>query len=288
MTSSTNETVNWEELLPDTFKKRQSECPIVYLPMGLCEPHGHIAALGLDTLKAVYLCREAAKRFGGIVAPTQGYQIHETGFHAPWLAEVVGNEKAFLTSMPPSLIAQNLLYQLRSFVNAGFKAAMIITGHSGGNQCDLRTVASAFTEATDFPVHLASDPEFVEGKHSGDHAGVYEISQLMYIRTELVDLSLINRQHEPNSGGRLALYSSAAQATPEYGKQIMEDILAAIELKQKELLAQCSKTSEHPRISMQTTEDIWQKLSPTVHSWTSNNHYPVQPQLTPDSIWYQP
>jgi hypothetical protein len=33
---------------------------------------------------------EASRRFGGVVAPTQGYQIHETGYHAPWLTEVMG------------------------------------------------------------------------------------------------------------------------------------------------------------------------------------------------------
>jgi hypothetical protein len=49
-----------------------------------------VAPFGLDTIKAVYLCEEASRRFGGVVAPTQGYQIHETGYHAPWLTEVMG------------------------------------------------------------------------------------------------------------------------------------------------------------------------------------------------------
>ena len=84
-------TTRWAELLPREFLARQQQLPLVYLPLGLCEPHGHAAAFGLDTLKAEWLCEEAARRFGGIVAPTQGYQIHETGYHRPWLAEVVGD-----------------------------------------------------------------------------------------------------------------------------------------------------------------------------------------------------
>jgi creatinine amidohydrolase/Fe(II)-dependent formamide hydrolase-like protein len=52
---------------------RRDLFPIVYLPMGLCEPHGHIAALGLDLLKAEYYCEQAADRFGVVVAPAQGY-----------------------------------------------------------------------------------------------------------------------------------------------------------------------------------------------------------------------
>ena len=80
--------VRWEELLPREFVARLQERPLVYLPMGLCEPHGHPAAFGLDTLKAVWLCEESASRWGGIVAPTQGYHIHETGYHASWLRAV--------------------------------------------------------------------------------------------------------------------------------------------------------------------------------------------------------
>ena len=69
----TSTPVRWAELRPDDFRARRDACPIVYLPIGLCEPHGHIAALGLDLLKAEYFCEQAAQRFGGIVAPAQGY-----------------------------------------------------------------------------------------------------------------------------------------------------------------------------------------------------------------------
>src|SRR6516225_5696236 len=86
-----SERVAWEYLLPEEFERRLAARPVVYLPLGLCEPHGHVAPFGLDTIKARYLCEEAARRFGGIVAPTMAYQIHETGYHAPWLREVMGN-----------------------------------------------------------------------------------------------------------------------------------------------------------------------------------------------------
>jgi hypothetical protein len=42
-------------------------------------PRGHAAAFGLDMIKAEYSCDTAAARFGGIVAPSQTYHIHETG-----------------------------------------------------------------------------------------------------------------------------------------------------------------------------------------------------------------
>ena len=51
----------WSELLPHEFKTRLADCPIVYLPLGLCEPHGQVSAFGLDTIKAEWICNEAAK-----------------------------------------------------------------------------------------------------------------------------------------------------------------------------------------------------------------------------------
>ncbi|MGC1239932.1 MAG: creatininase family protein, partial [Chryseosolibacter sp.] len=88
MTRNTGCKTLWAELLPYEFKKRLAECPIVYLPLGLCEPHGQVSAFGLDTIKAEWLCQEAARQVGGIVAPSMGYHIHETGYHARWLEEM--------------------------------------------------------------------------------------------------------------------------------------------------------------------------------------------------------
>ena len=108
-------TIRWEELLPHEFVARQEDLPLVYLPLGLCEPHGHAAAFGLDTFKAVWLCEQAARRFGGIVAPTQGYHIDETGYHRPWLAEVIGKANPHLGSVPPDVLLRMLLFQLWAF-----------------------------------------------------------------------------------------------------------------------------------------------------------------------------
>ncbi|OGX61612.1 MAG: hypothetical protein A2189_02530 [Paenibacillus sp. RIFOXYA1_FULL_44_5] len=52
MRDHTGMKILWAELLPYEFKQRLAECPVVYLPLGLCEPHGQISASGLDTMKA--------------------------------------------------------------------------------------------------------------------------------------------------------------------------------------------------------------------------------------------
>ena len=48
-TTTPGDTIRWEDLLPREFEERLAQLPLVYLPMGLCEPHGHVAAV-LGTL----------------------------------------------------------------------------------------------------------------------------------------------------------------------------------------------------------------------------------------------
>lgn len=248
--------VRWSDLRPDDLMRRQRECPVVYLPFGLCEPHGHVAAFGLDTLKADYYCEEAARRFGGVVAPTQGYHIHECGFHRPWLDEVVGEHNPRLAGMPPQVVALHFLYQLRAFANAGFRAVVGVSGHSGGSQNDLRRVAGEFTADTGVPVVVKTDPEW--GGYEGDHAGAYEISQLMAIHPDAVDLSLLHRMHDDDSGGRMALGEDAGEASAEKGEEINETIIGAIGETVRKLTPAppLAAAIDYPR-----TERIWQRVA---------------------------
>lgn len=258
--------VRWAHLRPDDFVRRQEECPLVYLPFGLCEPHGHVAPFGLDTLKADYYCEEAARRFGGIVAPTQGYHIHECGFHKPWLEEVVGEQNPYLGAMPPYVVGYHFLYQLRAFVNAGFRAVVVVSGHHGGSQVDLRRVGEVFTEVTKVPVTIKTDPEWIEGQYQNDHAGRYEISQLMDIHPESIDLTQINRMHEPGSGGRLALGEDAGEATAEYGSEINEAIIKAIGDHVRSI--EFGPVQDTP-LDYEQTEAIWQKVRDRYPAWNS-------------------
>ncbi len=218
----------WADLFPDEFLERQAQQSIVYLPMGICEPHGHISTFGLDTYKADYLCDESAGRYGGIVAPTLAYHIHEAGYHAPWLAEVLGERPALMTGMPPHIMLHFFMYQLRAFYNAGFSTVIVISGHSGGNQHDFRLAATLFAQFSEMNIFVFSDPELVQDFYQGDHAGKYEISQLLYLRPESIDLAAINRMNEPGSLGRFAQGKDAAEATSEMGKDIIQKCLTFI------------------------------------------------------------
>ena len=40
--------VQWERMFPDELEAALEACPMVYLPYGLCEPHGWHNAVGMD------------------------------------------------------------------------------------------------------------------------------------------------------------------------------------------------------------------------------------------------
>ena len=57
--------VRWERMFPDELEAAFEDCPVVYLPYGLCEPHGPVNALGLDALRAHGVVCQTARSFGG-------------------------------------------------------------------------------------------------------------------------------------------------------------------------------------------------------------------------------
>lgn len=281
---SGHQRVRWAELLPDEFRARRVAAPLAWLPLGLCEPHGHIAAYGLDTIKADWLCDEAARRFGGIVAPTQAWHIHETGYHARWLEEVVGEEEGELGTIPPDLMLRTFLYQLRALSNAGFRAVIAVSGHAGGNQRDLRRVAEAFSARFPLAVDVYADPELVEGRFSGDHAGRFEISQLMAIRPELVDLGRLDRRHEAGAGGRLAVGDDAAEATPEHGRAILEAQLSFLgQVAERRLAAFAGPPN--PRITLAQAETVWIDAIGDPTPFVTSHPLPSQAAVSSSSRW---
>ncbi len=273
----------WADLFPDEFLERQHQQSVVYLPLGICEPHGYISTFGLDTYKADYLCDESARRFGGIVAPTLAYQIHESGYHAPWLADVLGERPALMTGMPPHVMLHFFMYQLRSFYNAGFKTAVVISGHSGGNQRDFRLAASLFEAFSGMKVLVYSDSELVEGLYEGDHAGKYEISQSLYLRPDTIDLSAINRMNDPLSMGRFAQGEDAAEATAAMGKDIIENSLAFI----GKVLSEIPQTVEKPHdmMSYQDIEHLYKELLDRKAEWCTLQKWDNQNPTPTDSQW---
>ena len=280
MSESKQAQVHWERLLPEEFLRRQRAAPVVYLPLGICEPHGHGAPFGLDTLKAEWLCTAAARRYGGIVAPTLGYQIHECGYHARWLEDVVGEVNPRMTALPPDVVLRFFLYRLRAFAGAGFSVIVAITGHAGGNEDDFRRVAAAFATASGVRVIVRADPELAAPDFPGDHAGQYELSQLLYLHPELMDLGRLDRAAD-DPLGRFAQNPDAAAASADYGQRIMARCLDAI----GELLPPGPPPPPPPQLTYRRTEAIWQSLQNAGQPWRTAAPAPGQPPVSPGSRW---
>lgn len=258
------ETVAWAELKPAEFIARRDARPIVYLPLGLCEPHGHVAPFGLDTIKAEYLVTEAARRFGGIVAPTMAYHIHETGYHAPWLRRVMSGVNPLLAAIPPHLMLETLLYQFRAFHNAGFQGVVVLSGHNA-NQADLRMVAEAFAAHHPIAHFVRSDPELVAGRFKGDHAGRYELSQLLHIRPDLVAMDRASWVAS-NPLGRFAQNPDVSEASVEEGEAIIEASLTAIGHAVDGLTF---GPSPRPFLPMSAMEPIWAEIAARKADWVT-------------------
>lgn len=259
--------IRWADLLPEEFLARQRDVGVVYLPMGMCEPHGHIAAFGLDTHKADYLCDEAARRFGGIVAPTQGYHIHESGIHRSWLKEVAGDVNPRMAALPPDVVLRTLVFLFRAYVNAGFHTVAVISGHNGP-QPDLRIAAEEFTASfTEIVIHVVSDPELVKGRFEGDHAGLYEVSQLLYIRPDLVDLDRVGRV-DTDELGRFAQNPDAGEATAAHGEAIIE---ASLDRIGEMVRGAGDREVLLPTVSIESCEEIWDRVREREDQWVTQD-----------------
>jgi creatinine amidohydrolase len=276
--------VRWAELLPLELRARRAECPLAWLPMGLCEPHGYIAAFGLDTIKADWLCDKGARLFGGVVAPTQGWHIHETGYHARWLEEVVGEGEAELGSLPPDVLLRTFLYQLRALANAGFHGVIAVSGHAGGNQVDLRRLAAAFTARVPMRVEVFADPELVAGRFDGDHAGRFEISQLLALRPDLVDLSRLDPAAGSDPTRRFAVGADAAEATAEHGRLILEAQVRTLGEAAKRMNFRPGAALGF-RVGLALAEEIWADFAQEAIPLVTAHPLAAQAPVSPGSKW---
>ena len=170
------------------------------------------------------------------------------------------------------------LFQLRAFVNAGFSQILVLTGHAGGNQVDLRLVARCFEAQTNCSVVVRADPELVEGSFSGDHAGMYEISQLLSIRPDLVKME---RMHRVNGHlGRQAQGDDATKANARLGKEILELSLTKIG---GLLSSDLGIATSH--LSYEETNQIWQEIVSKKEEWISIKPRDGQRKVSESSRW---
>jgi len=258
--------VRWERMFPDQLEAALAACPVVYFAYGLCEPHGPHNALGLDTLKAHAICCRAAQTHGGIVAPPDYWHIHEIGLYAAWAAEWAGEDRPWLTAVPPWVHFKNICYHLRAADALGFQAAILLTGHYGPNWQDLKTLLDLLQPH--FAMRLYGLPDFEanqpgfdnDGKATGDHAGKVETSLLWALEPECVDVSRMPERDAP--GPHFAMGPNAYAANRQTGERMVADEVRWLGDKAAELLVayRAHATAARHRLSFMEIERIWAEV----------------------------
>lgn len=251
--------VKWEELMPDDLMSEIVRFGVCYLAYGLAEPHGHYNALGLDWLKAYGICVRAAEKHGGIVAPPMCWHVAEIPFF-PWF-ESRGVTKPLASSIPPTLFLHNVLYQIRAADARGFKVALLVTGHNGGVQHDMRLLCEFYTRVTGSPMRLRAlfDGEAItETPYRGDHAGICETSQLMYIRPECVDLSRVRR--DDCFAGTAFGHDDNPMPSADLGRQIVESQIEWFGETSRRMLSEYEPVENWQAPDTMRTEELWTRF----------------------------
>jgi len=222
--------VEYERLLPYQFEARMLQAPLAYIPLGSLEWHGEHMAIGNDAIKMHGLMVEAARKSGGIVFPPLFTGIPGmTDFQPP---------HRFNGNVPyeEPLIRALLLATLNGLERVGFRAAILSTGHTCGEQRQLvRDVVADYGGS--MRVVGTEDASFANAMgHFSDHAAKWETSILWYLRPQLVDIhQLAHDTTVPNAG----VYGDDPRlhASRELGRQVVEAIATEMAELGRSLLA---------------------------------------------------
>ncbi len=255
--------VRWEEMLPDELLEAIAARPVCYVAYGLAEPHGPYCALGLDWIKAQEIVEQAAMRFGGVVAPPFAWHVQDRPAF-DWLGAQGVRGPTLCSSIPADLWLRVVLHQIRVIDASGFRAALLITGHYGGPEHDLRLLCEYYLRRTNAPLRLfaSDDADLIRlSGFGGDHAGVTETSQLMAIRPELVDL---RRRAEGWPSGRWAGvdFSAAGGREPDAqtGRRLIEAQVERLGRVQDELLRQYRPREGYRAPSQTDADALWSRF----------------------------
>jgi creatinine amidohydrolase len=286
--------VRWERLFPDELEAAFAACPVVFMPYGICEPHGPQNAVGLDGLKAHGICCAAAREYGGIVAPTDYWHVHECGGYAVWANENIGERRPWLTAVPPWIHFKNVCYHVRALDAAGFHAAILLTGHYGENWKDLKTLVKILQphfaiRIYGLPDFEANETGFGDGGPNLDHAGRVETSQLWALEPVCVDMTRMPPKEQ--NGPHFAMGSTAYEVNLHVGERMVRDQVKWLGKKMKELLLEYdkSKPSSRQPLSFERIERLWaDEVLPQLPNFASMQQlFPDQSKGPPAcSRWY--
>lgn len=156
----------------------------ILLPVGSTEQHGRHAPLGTDTLIATRLAEDAARRTSVLCAPPLpvGWSPHHLALPGT-------------ISIRPSVLQELLFDVISSLAEHGFEQFIVVNGHRVTNVPWLQLGAQKAQSALGVSVAIF-DPAYMQKEIASElgfgplgHAEELETSQVMYLQSDLIDLS---------------------------------------------------------------------------------------------------
>ena len=210
---------------------------LVFLPVGTLEPHGRHLPVGTDTLCALDVSVELARRLSGIVAPPLGYGLTN-----------------LLAQTPPASFFPEPIFQgfvegiLEGLAQHGFSPLVIVNGH-GGNRDVLKAVARSFIKRRRVALsvihwwHFAEPPAREIYGATGGHAANEETAAMLFFEPDLVRPELYQPEEDdytPDDAfwcypppGEVLIYNDDPRGRPDFdgekARNLMQKTLDQIE-----------------------------------------------------------
>ncbi len=243
--------VLYEELTPTAFRKRLTEAPIAYLPLGTLEWHGEHLPLGSDGLQSKHFFEQLACEIGGIVlpmlhlGPDRQKQVNGKTLYGMDLGSIHGGNRYadkqldgsayWISEEDFSRILEATWAQL---ARAGFK---IVVAHGHGPSTGFaRKHFDPWQEKYGMKFFNCWGPK--DGRDLGimvDHAATNETSLVMALRPELVHMEYLPADlaqwpvgvagRDPRKHASAQLGRKAVQTQKDRMKKILTEALATLQ-----------------------------------------------------------
>lgn len=178
MSDSTPPWGRYAELRPNQLNAIRAHYPIAYLPWGALEWHGPHLPLGLDGITAEAIAERVVRRTGGVLLPTTW-----------WPITALPHQDSL--SLPSPVIRALWDASFAALAAAAWQVVVVVSGHyAQGHEIVLMDAAEQAMRDRGLLV-LALPALALVDEEMLDHAALWETSQLLALRPELVDLEAL-------------------------------------------------------------------------------------------------
>lgn len=201
------EEVRAQYLRPGELLAVLEKFPVAYQPLGTLEWHGRHNPIGCDAIKAERLCIETARKTGGVVMPAIYFSVD--AYRDCGKGYGLGMDPVAGFLLPGSfyridyaLLRAFLENACRNYLERGFKLVVIVSGHNPPIQQNLMDEVCYTMKTQEGSEPVFSIMEFAaveEGniRRSGDHAGGYETSMMLFLAGDRVNMNANNGVKTP-------------------------------------------------------------------------------------------